>query len=466
MNKRIFRSNYIFIFLSITLLLMFIELSLTIFIHYKFKHLNPKYNNYSALSSIFILQKVVEVISDKYENINIKQVINDEKKINFKNKVVINELINPIERWQKYEKVHFKDFKSMLFDDKNKIIFEKIYYPRKIEAVRKTVETYHNNVFTWRPNTLDYLVTERPEKILSNQSDYLINKNNYGRISYTNKAKKECWLFGGSTVWGENIESQFTVVSWLNKLQNDFNFINYGVPGYNSNSQLSYLIYLLKKRKIKPKCVIWLDGLNDATFTTYRPAVNAYDRSSHFDRDQSDFQVYKNLSNYQISKTKILQRDKETMNLIEDLKKYDLKSFKIINASLSLDLMSKKINLMKNNNFVYEAVNNHIKNAKMVKNLLNEKSTNKPMFFWFIQPNGELLETNPFLLKSHFNSGRYNIQKLYFEIILKNSKNFSYDITHLHNDCKTCYVDVCHYSNQFSKIIALSILKVILNNSS
>ena len=108
-----------------------------------------------------------------------------------------------------------------------------------------------------------------------------------------------------------------------------------------------------------------------------------------------------------------------------------------------------------------EAAKNHVKNASIAKSILDKLSGGKSSFYWFIQPNGELNKSNPFLLEGHYKSSRYFINEYYQNHLLKNSAGFAVNLTNYGQYCKYCYVDEAHYSPAFSKKMASEIIKSI-----
>ena len=136
-----------------------------------------------------------------------------------------------------------------------------------------------------------------------------------------------------------------------------------------------------------------------------------------------------------------------------------MKDFKNYNHLTAIDVMENKIKLDGDEQVILEAVKNHRFNAFIAKSIIEKNEEGVSSFFWFIQPNGELSKNNPFLLESHFQSGRYKTHKYYQSMLIDYSKGHSHNLTKLDANCKICYVDNCHYSNNFSKIIALKIIE-------
>ena len=76
--------------------------------------------------------------------------------------------------------------------------------------------------------------------------------------------KDVVYVFGGSTVFGDGVPDGSTVVAYLNSIDNDKIYINFGVEAYDSLREVDKLLYLLRKG-YRPKTVIFIDGLNEVT---------------------------------------------------------------------------------------------------------------------------------------------------------------------------------------------------------
>ena len=419
----------LFYFICILILLFAIELIsgylITLFLF------NERLQDHSRIRAIAIL----EVIYQKYFP---EEPINDRNSKKF----ILNN----------------GNFKKTLNDESMRDIYERVYDGRSIEKIRNEWASYHNQIFSYRPNNLDYLMTVNPK--VKNNDGIIIMGNRGERQGIANHSKNECWVFGGSTAWGDLLHGDETITSFLNQLQNRYEFLNYGVPGYNSNSQLKYFIYLLKSRQVIPKCVVWLDGINDGGSIWLRPAVKAVDRTSHSDRPSSRIV---NLSNQFISLTPdgILKRDKKVMDSLLILQRFDLTTLNKVNSDVQEYLLTNKKLLLGDEYIINEAALNHIDNARIARAILREFSEGKSNFYWFIQPNGELNRSNPFLMSEHYESNRFLIGKYYQKLLIEKSQGFAIDLTKFESDCIYCYVDQAHYSPAFSKKIAAEIIKAL-----
>ncbi|MEN8762571.1 MAG: hypothetical protein ABF290_09055 [Thiogranum sp.] len=72
------------------------------------------------------------------------------------------------------------------------------------------------------------------------------------------------FVFGGSTTFGDGVPDDDTVVAYLNRLDTDNVYLNFGIQAYDSIREIDKLLYLLRKG-LRPKQVMFIDGLNDVT---------------------------------------------------------------------------------------------------------------------------------------------------------------------------------------------------------
>ena len=82
------------------------------------------------------------------------------------------------------------------------------------------------------------------------------------------------WAFGGSTTKGYNCpQGQSSWVYFLNSLNKDIRFINYGKKGTTSDNSLVSLIDLLKKKK-PPNIILWAHRFNEDQVIYHGPNFN------------------------------------------------------------------------------------------------------------------------------------------------------------------------------------------------
>ena len=83
---------------------------------------------------------------------------------------------------------------------------------------------------------------------------------------YVKKSLSDSSVFviGGSTTFGDRVKNNYTLPGYLNYLDTNNTYLNFGTGAYDSIREINRLIYLLKKG-YRPKKVIFVDGLNDIT---------------------------------------------------------------------------------------------------------------------------------------------------------------------------------------------------------
>jgi hypothetical protein len=65
------------------------------------------------------------------------------------------------------------------------------------------------------------------------------------------------WVFGGSTTFGVNVSSNQTYTSYLNQLDKDNHYFNFGISSYHQSLEIDRLILLLKKDIVLKKLFLW-----------------------------------------------------------------------------------------------------------------------------------------------------------------------------------------------------------------
>jgi hypothetical protein len=100
------------------------------------------------------------------------------------------------------------------------------------------------------------------------------------------------FVIGGSTTFGDRVKNDHTLPGYLNYLDTNNTYLNFGTGAYDSIREINRLIYLLKKG-YRPKKVIFIDGLNDIT-NFGRSPYNIHDTPNFwgfFRRGPSDIQI-------------------------------------------------------------------------------------------------------------------------------------------------------------------------------
>lgn len=134
-------------------------------------------------------------------------------------------------------------------------IYNSDYYGRDFEGnPYEAFSIQHLNPFYMfgLPWTPDAIATANNSVVSLNQAGF--------RNSFQNGARMTGIFLGGSTAFGSGATSDLTTIpSALNKLQGDYNFMNYGVPSWNSHQEM----VAYTKIPAGTKYVISFSGAND-----------------------------------------------------------------------------------------------------------------------------------------------------------------------------------------------------------
>lgn len=249
------------------------------------------------------------------------------------------------------------------------------------------------------------------------------------------------FLFGGSTVFNYGVPDDDTIASHLQEIfpsSKKVFIYNFGRGNYFS-SQERILFEELLTSGFKPDIAVFLDGLNDFYYCNNEPLFT--DRLRKF----IDY------------KGKLLLVDLPLINIIKDIKKI-------------ADVQTSEVEDEKKYNdpiLIKKAVNRYIENKKIIEILANAYGV-KTLFVW--QP----VPTYKYDLSHHIFSGkgfgRFLYSKygyIYMADFLKKHNlgaNFLWLADIQENLKKSLYVDIDHYSGEFSHIVAKEIYNFIITN--
>ena len=81
----------------------------------------------------------------------------------------------------------------------------------------------------------------------------------------------QIYCFGGSTLWGSGVKDEHTIPGFLNAVnkKDKYQFLNFGVPAFNSTQELLKLTNLITSGKIPDKVIIY-DGANDIVSAQFK----------------------------------------------------------------------------------------------------------------------------------------------------------------------------------------------------
>ena len=87
--------------------------------------------------------------------------------------------------------------------------------------------------------------------------------------------KRLAFIVGGSTAFGHGSSSNETTISgYLNQIQDEYHFVNAGVPSWNSSQELHRIIIQIDR--YNPELVIAFNGFNDAILSLQREEGDGY----------------------------------------------------------------------------------------------------------------------------------------------------------------------------------------------
>ena len=427
MSKSIKKLLFYFILLILTFIILEIISSLILFKRYSSKNLIIGLNKTNS-HFLYLASKVVK-----------KSL----KKLGY----VKEEVRRPFYDKYFYDPIELLDNKEW---EKN---FENIY-KEPIQNIKKQLNTFESLRYNYRTPSLDYIYTN-PNRKLSKYEENIIYFENLERKSFKNNADKFCWIFGGSTVFGDRLKNSQTISSELNKIQSNYLFLNFGLPGYNSNLQMRYLINLIKLKKNNlPNCVIFFDGINDSLDPIKSPLIHPIEKSSDPNLIFKSSTEKKFKFDYKYSPFGNNFNEK-----LSELLKYNIEELSRQTTGIKFELRDNKFEIANDDIIIKLTADNFIDNAKIVKSILKSVDE-KIVFKRFLQPNSSLDKKNPFIKKKFFDSNLYFLSKSFYDYLKLNYKDEFIDLSHLSDYCtKDCYVDEGHYSPNFIAIIADNIIK-------
>lgn len=279
--------------------------------------------------------------------------------------------------------------------------------------------------------------------------------------SFYEKLNNGIWVFGGSTTFGVNVSSNQTISSYLNLIDHNNSYFNFGVSGYNQSFEINKLILLLKKG-FRPKKVIFIDGLNDINQLTYTnfsfsetPAKAHLSYATSFNPENS-LKSNNIINQLPIVRLMILI-NKSHENNFEDI--YNSKTLYHQNPLLHYNSI---VNYLPKINDINKKVFDYYKsNLILIKNLSESYGFKYQVFF---QPNGILYKKNNFVTNyTDFKNelGNYSYIEKSYKMIINKIKKKELDminISNLDNYTNYPYVDLVHYSSEMNNIIAKEIL--------
>jgi hypothetical protein len=372
--------------------------------------------------------------------------------------------------------------KKNLFLDKHgdeAIKIKKKAFNTENEALLKEYE----NAPGIRPHTVLHFSegTSRPHykvgiegvRYLSNWTDETVKKS-------LQEKNKVTFVFGGSTTFGDGVPNDNTLVAYLNSLDSQSMYLNFGVQAYDSIREVDKLLYLLRKG-YRPKTVIFIDGLNDITTFAGSPyEIHDTPRTQGLVLDRGQVPLifgWPTSENMRLAFAyslpvshlayRLLNDDKNAINV------FTRKSADLHGLNNWVELMNfqdnwTQIQKNKTKQLSNDIVRYYKENISFIQQL--GKSFDFKAYFIY-QPIGLLDKSNPFLKKDYFNSDIHMVFKGVDSgirsAIMDGSLNIK-DCSDSFSKSKTgfeAYIDPTHYSPYGNKNLASCIHKNMLGPS-
>lgn len=293
------------------------------------------------------------------------------------------------------------------------------------------------------------------------------------------------WVFGGSTTFGQGVSNNETIPAYLNELDSNNTYINFGVHAYHQSNEIQKLLLLLKKGYL-PQKVIFIDGLNDLirmVETNFHPhETPALAKSAY----TSDYNIATKhtppfwLMQLPASKwlKSIMGRQKESYKVAElPWNKYD--NVYDPENLYNVDPLGHYNSMVKRNPYdtidttglnyiIWKLEKFYWGNYHFIEKISNAYGFEFSIYY---QPLGILSKENPFWMHTipvertplfiNFNHIAPAIVKRIEEWQLPEF----HDISNIHERCRDCYVDLTHYSPALNRLIADSILSYERNRA-
>jgi hypothetical protein len=305
----------------------------------------------------------------------------------------------------------------------------------------------------------------------------------YTRHVNSSNARQELndsvWMLGGSTGFGHGVADDETIAAYLNDLDERRKYLNFSVQGAHQNLEIDKLLLLLKKG-YRPEVVIFLDGLNDISAmraSQFHPAetpmwrYDAYGYLSNFEQLQRppwEFALRRlplfDLVLGALDATCDSGTESDEAGHYEDV--YAVGNRYHLDPVLHYRCATRQANEYENlveRLPAYQAklMDYYAINDRFLARLAEAFDFEYHVFF---QPIGPLNLLNPFLKnpQAHAESPLYRFfEQMTASVragIRSGELSRFHDLSDADFGCRDCYVDLTHYSPQFSKLLAERIL--------
>jgi len=138
-------------------------------------------------------------------------------------------------------------------------------------------EQYYPFTVQWlHPQYLFFLPWKQSTIREANNDVVSINLSGFRGATPEDRGEKRlAFIVGGSTAFGHGSSSNETTISgYLNQIQDEYHFVNAGVPSWNSSQELHRIIVQIDR--YSPELVIAFNGFNDAILGSQREEGDGY----------------------------------------------------------------------------------------------------------------------------------------------------------------------------------------------
>jgi len=335
---------------------------------------------------------------------------------------------------------------------------EKIDFIENIKIVYG--ENYEDYIKVYKQQAYPVLYTPLTEFIERERNEEFVSVSKFGNRCNENKIKKcqvpnggknEIWIFGGSTAFGYGLKNNETISAHLDRFIKNKNVINFGQGYFNSTQNRIFFQNLLTLFPA-PESVVFFEGYNDFKINQ----INNYKLPIKTSLTK-DFEELINLK--EISKReKLTKWFKKRFNRLNIVRLYKEKT--------NNDIYNKTDELLIDN--VDEAYKSLVKRLKI--NFKINKSIGKNFNIKIInilEPislSKENYSTSnlPTSYFKEYDKKIYHYKNIY-SLIKKNNELLEVvdmNLTNIRINDKM-FIDLTHYSNEFSKKIAFEIFEYL-----
>ncbi|MEQ9502152.1 MAG: hypothetical protein RIT81_35105 [Deltaproteobacteria bacterium] len=365
---------------------------------------------------------------------------------------------------------HFHQPRHKLRDDPE--FMNKLYPGLSLEQIAEVTHT---------PNVIAHPTIEFTERPVKSEF-YNVGFENMRYTGFVNEANAEekingsVWVLSGSTGFGHGVADDQSLVHYLDELDADATYINFAFQGAMQHNEIDKVLLLLKKG-YRPKHIIFLDGLNDTisclgtnfapeeitrfpwTAYGYTYNIKAYYQQKSMFGIVGELPIGHVLEQWRsglgpevvhISNGYSRTDDPNDLFVTNPRAHFAKTDYMYVNKVEHLDLYKKKI------------LDYYRANLELIQRLAFAYRFRATVVF---QPNGMILDTNPFIKdveaykKEEIHQLLAGMYAAVREALRDRKIPPMVDLSDLHDGCTDCYVDLAHYHPSFNKKLAAAILE-------